>query len=202
MLFAYFSVINQLDFVNKILEYYFIFVAVLVLKKYLYAYGQLNSALQNYDFPIQFLTKQKYKALHFTVLEFASLLLASYLVYSYCMTKYWVANNIIAIAFTIHCIENWLVGNFKLIVVIFAGLICYDVYFVFASDVMMTVAKSVDLPIKLLFPAGKGQYGLIGLGDVVIPGLMCSMCIRYDYIQAFKRGKESAIKDGVRKNDL
>lgn len=98
--------------------------------------------------------RQKYKTLHFTVLEFASLLLAGYLAYSYFMTRYWVANNIIAIAFTIHCIENWLVGNIKFIALIFAGLICYDVYFVFASDVMMTVAKSVDLPIKLLFPIG------------------------------------------------
>ena len=140
--------------------------------------------------------------LHFTVLEFASLLLSCYLVYSYIMTKFWVANNIIAIAFTIHCIENWLVGNIKFITLIFAGLILYDVYFVFGSDVMMTVAKGVDLPIKLLFPANQGQFAMIGLGDIVIPGLLCSMCIRYDYIQAFKRGKEQAIKDGVRKSDL
>ena len=52
------------------------------------------------------------------------------------------------------------------------------------------------------FPAGNGQFGMLGLGDIVIPGLLCSMCIRYDYIQAFLRGKEQAIKDGVRKSDL
>jgi len=165
-------------------------VAVMVLKKYLYSYGQLNMALKNYDFPIQFLLRQKYKLLHFTVLELASLLFASYLTYSYFMTRYWVANNILAIAFTIHCIENWLVGNIRFIALIFGGLVLYDVYFVFASDVMMTVAKSVELPIKILFPAGNGQFALLGLGDIVIPGLLCSMCIRYDYIQAFKRGKE------------
>jgi len=190
LLVAYFSVINQLDFVNKLLEAYFMMVAVMVLKKYLYSYGQLNMALKNYDFPIQFLLRQKYKSLHFTVLELASLLFASYLTYSYFMTRYWVANNILAIAFTIHCIENWLVGNIRFIALIFGGLVLYDVYFVFASDVMMTVAKSVELPIKILFPAGNGQFALLGLGDIVIPGLLCSMCIRYDYIQAFKRGKE------------
>ena len=190
LLVAYFSVINQLDFVNKLLEAYFMMVAVMVLKKYLYSYGQLNMALKNYDFPIQFLLRQKYKSLHFTVLELASLLLASYLTYSYFMTRYWVANNILAIAFTIHCIENWLVGNIRFIALIFGGLVLYDVYFVFASDVMMTVAKSVELPIKILFPVGNGQFALLGLGDIVIPGLLCSMCIRYDYIQAFKRGKE------------
>ncbi len=45
LLAAYFSVINQLDFVNKLLEFYFMFIAVMVLKKYLYAYGQMNGAL-------------------------------------------------------------------------------------------------------------------------------------------------------------
>lgn len=62
----------------------------------------------------------------------------------------------LALALTIHCIENWLVGNFKLILLVFAGLLAYDVYFVFHSDVMMTVATGVELPIKLLFHAGNG----------------------------------------------
>jgi hypothetical protein len=55
LLAAYLAVINQIDIVNKGLEWYFCFVAALVLKKYLYAYGQLNAALVNWDFPIQFL---------------------------------------------------------------------------------------------------------------------------------------------------
>jgi hypothetical protein len=45
LLAAYFSVINQLEFINKLLEWYFCWISVMVLKKYLYAYGQLNSAL-------------------------------------------------------------------------------------------------------------------------------------------------------------
>jgi len=100
---------------------------------------------------------------------------------------------------TIHCIENWLVGRITHIAVIFFGLIAYDVYFVFASDVMMTVASTVNLPIKLMFPTSTGHVAILGLGDIVIPGLLCSMCIRADYIQAFKRGKEQAIKDKVEK---
>ena len=52
LLAAYFAVINQIDFINTILECYFCVISVMVLKKYLYAYGQLNSALQSYDFPI------------------------------------------------------------------------------------------------------------------------------------------------------
>lgn len=39
---------------------------------------------------------------------------------------------------------------------------------------MVTVAKSFDAPIKLLFPkqlfAEELQYSMLGLGDIVIPG--------------------------------
>ena len=98
--------------------------------------------------------KFRFKVLHTPLLEVLVYLFAIYFVYTYLMTKYWVANNVIAIAFTVHSIENMLVGNFKHIVLISLGLIAYDVYFVFASDVMMTVASSVDLPLKLLLKAG------------------------------------------------
>jgi minor histocompatibility antigen H13 len=95
-------------------------------------------------------------ALRMTFLELAVALMSVYFVYTYVQTKFWVANNMIAICFTVNCIENWLVGNIKHIALIFGGLIAYDVYFVFASDVMMTVAQKVELPLKLLFPVGNG----------------------------------------------
>ena len=53
LLIAYLSVINKLDFVNALLSWYFNFLGVLVLKKYLYAYSQMNSALANFDFHIE-----------------------------------------------------------------------------------------------------------------------------------------------------
>ena len=34
----------------------------------------------------------------------------------------------------------------------FAGLIAYDVSFVYGSDVMMTVAQGFDAPMKILIP--------------------------------------------------
>jgi hypothetical protein len=179
---SYLAVINQLDFVNVLLEGYFLFISVLVLKKYLYGYSQTNAALLNWDQPIPFLSNVRFNSLRMTYLEALVLLFSMYFVYTYVQTKYWVANNMISIAFTIYAIENWLVGNFKYIGLIFSGLIAYDTYFVFASEVMMTVAKGVDLPLKLLFPAGSGQFAMLGLGDIIIPGLLCSMCIRYDLI--------------------
>lgn len=33
---------------------------------------------------------------------------------------------------------------------------------------------------------------MIGLGDIIIPGLLCSMCLRSDLINAFNSCKETA----------
>ena len=67
------------------------------------------------------------------------------------MNQNWMLNNYIAIHVTIYTIEKWLQNQFWQVCVIFAGLMLYDVSFVFGSDVMMTVAKGFQSPMKLLF---------------------------------------------------
>ena len=42
--------------------------------------------------------------------------------------------------------------DFKVRAVLLGGLFFYDIIFVFGTDVMETVAKSIDKPIKSLFP--------------------------------------------------
>jgi len=56
---------------------------------------------------------------------------------------------------------------------------------------MVKVATSLDVPIKLLWPkslplvggGGRG-YTMLGLGDVVIPGVFVALALRYDYHRA------------------
>eukprot|EP01107_Rhizomastix_libera_P003862 TRINITY_DN1662_c0_g1_i2.p1 TRINITY_DN1662_c0_g1~~TRINITY_DN1662_c0_g1_i2.p1 ORF type:complete len:145 (+),score=54.37 TRINITY_DN1662_c0_g1_i2:136-570(+) len=48
---------------------------------------------------------------------------------------------------------------------------------------MVTVAKGIDAPVKLLFPKGElfsGQFSMLGLGDIVIPGLFVALMLRFD----------------------
>jgi len=49
---------------------------------------------------------------------------------------------------------------------------------------MVTVAKSFDAPIKLLFPkdlwAETLQFSMLGLGDIVIPGVFIALLLRFD----------------------
>ena len=61
-------------------------------------------------------------------------------------------------------------------------------FWVFGTEVMVTVAKSLDGPIKILFPrtlepdpeTGKLEMSLLGLGDIVIPGFFLGLLLRFD----------------------
>lgn len=44
---------------------------------------------------------------------------------------------------------------------------------------MVTVATSLDVPIKLVFPGPK-RGSMLGLGDVVLPGIMMALALRFD----------------------
>ncbi len=44
---------------------------------------------------------------------------------------------------------------------------------------MVTVATSLDVPIKLVFP-GPNRGGMLGLGDIVLPGIMMALALRFD----------------------
>ena len=113
--------------------------------------------------------------------------LGAYAIWTYYQTNHWFIGNIFAMSFSIYAIENWLQTHFFQLIIISVGLIAYDVFFVFGSDVMMTVAKGMDMPMKILFPVnlpnGGRAMAMLGIGDIIIPGLIVSFCIRADYIR-------------------
>lgn len=74
---------------------------------------------------------------------------------------------------------------------ILAGLFFYDIWAVFFTPLMITVAKNLDVPIKLVFPrpdqpsATPGEppirsFSMLGLGDIVLPGIMIGLALRFD----------------------
>jgi len=56
------------------------------------------------------------------------------------------------------------------------------VSFVMGSDVMMTVARGFESPMKILFKNKEGA-SMLGIGDIIIPGLLVSMCLRIDFVR-------------------
>ncbi|CAL5425430.1 unnamed protein product [Camellia sinensis] len=125
----------------------------------------------------------------------------------YASQKHWLANNILGLAFCVQVgmvyflyfssgqkplylgIEMLSLGSFKTGAILLAGLFVYDIFWVFFTPVMVSVAKSFDAPIKLLFPTGDSArpFSMLGLGDIVIPGIFVALALRFDV----SRRKES-----------
>lgn len=55
---------------------------------------------------------------------------------------------------------------------------------------MVSVATTLDVPIKLVFPGGK-RGAMLGLGDVVLPGIMMALALRFDLFMFYLRKKRA-----------
>ncbi|KAL9046279.1 MAG: hypothetical protein Q9214_000845 [Letrouitia sp. 1 TL-2023] len=82
---------------------------------------------------------------------------------------------------------------------ILGALFFYDIYFVFFTPIMVAVATKLEIPAKLLFPRPRGPnedpskqpMSMLGLGDVVLPGMMIGMALRFDlYLFYLKKQKK------------
>jgi len=116
--------------------------------------------------------------------DIVSFIIASVIGVWYITTKNWISNNIFGLAFSIQGVAMLSLGSYKVGCILLGGLFFYDIFWVFGTDVMVTVAKSFDAPIKLVFPknifAETFEFSMLGLGDIVIPGIFIALLLRFD----------------------
>ena len=74
------------------------------------------------------------------------------LIYKYSTPSNWILSNVLGVNFAIFGIQNLRLSNFKIAVLLLVGLFIYDIYFVFKTDIMVTVANGLEAPIKLAVP--------------------------------------------------
>lgn len=123
-----------------------------------------------------------------TAAEVAAYAFAAVGVLGYVKTKYWLTNNALGMAFALQGIEFLTIDSVQIGSILLAGLFVYDIFWVFCTPVMVSVARSFDAPIKLLFPrvsmsaiaTADKPFSMLGLGDIVIPGLYVAMILRMD----------------------
>jgi len=132
----------------------------------------------------------------FDRIDLACLGVASVFGVWYLLKKHWIANNIFGLAFSLTGVEVLHLNSFPIGCILLSGLFVYDIFWVFGTDVMVTVATSFEAPIKLLFPMDfmeRGLWGknfaMLGLGDIVIPGIFIALLLRFDV----SKGKGSHI---------
>lgn len=105
----------------------------------------------------------------------------------YLYKKHWIANNLFGLAFAVNGVEMLHLNNVVTGCILLCGLFFYDIFWVFGTNVMVTVAKSFEAPIKLVFPQdllsnglNASNFAMLGLGDIVVPGIFIALLLRFD----------------------
>ncbi|KKY39247.1 putative signal peptide peptidase [Diaporthe ampelina] len=83
---------------------------------------------------------------------------------------------------------NWMsVTSFSIGTMVLVGLFFYDIVMVFYTPFMVAVATQVDAPLKLTYETAGGRSSLLGLGDIVIPGIFICLALRFDLWRHYQR---------------
>jgi len=138
----------------------------------------------------------------FTNVHLPFILVSTLLVTYYVATRNWVASNIVALSLATNAITLMGLDSFRTGMIMLGGLFLYDIFWVFGTEVMVSVAKNFDAPIKILWPKNildvlqyftdggslklmpKWAFTMLGLGDIVIPGIFIALALRFDQHQA------------------
>ena len=93
---------------------------------------------------------------------------------AYMIWRHWILTNVLGLSLAFHTLRLLQLDQFATGFIVLVGLFLYDIFWVFGTDVMVTVARSFDAPIKIVFPydifAANPKLAMLGLGDIVVPG--------------------------------
>lgn len=196
-LYGFFQIFNK-EYINLLLSLYFFVLGVFALSHMISPFISKNIlthlSVPIIPFHLKFTMgkEEETEALidtQFTTHELVSLALSTVVGVWYLLKKHWIANNLFGLAFAINGVELLQLNSVMTGCILLGGLFFYDVFWVFGTNVMVTVAKSFEAPIKLVFPQDlleKGVFGatnmaMLGLGDIVIPGIFVALLLRYDH---------------------
>uniref|UniRef100_A0A803JKQ3 Histocompatibility minor 13 n=1 Tax=Xenopus tropicalis TaxID=8364 RepID=A0A803JKQ3_XENTR len=192
-LYIFFKIFSQ-EYINLLLSMYFFILGVLALA---HTISPAMNRLLPENFPsrqYQLLftqgsgeSKEEILNYEFDTRDLVCLVISGVVGVWYLLKKHWIANNLFGLAFALNGVELLHLNNVSTGCILLGGLFVYDIFWVFGTNVMVTVAKSFEAPIKLVFPQDlleKGleanNFAMLGLGDIVIPGIFIALLLRFD----------------------
>merc|ERR1712038_53700 len=194
-LFGLYVVIKKIDpsYLNALLGGYFMLIGVYTITALLCEIPALEklfpSIFKKEKFQLTFKQNDKTEFdWKFTYVQITYVAISTVMGVFYVYTKNWIANNIIGVALSMSAVQLMALGSFSTGAILLGGLFFYDIFWVFGTNVMVSVAKNIEAPIKVLFPTDFLEFGIfgtkhsmLGLGDIVIPGIMIALLARFDY---------------------
>eukprot|EP00340_Litonotus_pictus_P012375 CAMPEP_0170535776 /NCGR_PEP_ID=MMETSP0209-20121228/101787_1 /TAXON_ID=665100 ORGANISM="Litonotus pictus, Strain P1" /NCGR_SAMPLE_ID=MMETSP0209 /ASSEMBLY_ACC=CAM_ASM_000301 /LENGTH=321 /DNA_ID=CAMNT_0010837075 /DNA_START=201 /DNA_END=1166 /DNA_ORIENTATION=- len=186
------------DYINIVFHYYFSVIGVFVMASFFY--NRLKDSLpamsEKVIFTVPTVKWMTDAPTPFDLLYFILLVISSVIGAAYFITKHYYLNNVYGIFFSLIGIESVMMGGTNVGFILLVLLFFYDIYWVFFTPVMVTVAKNLEGPIKLMFPKkfdweGPKDFNMIGLGDIVIPGVYVALMLRFDYLKTLERMRKN-----------
>jgi len=201
-LYIFFKIFSK-EYINLLLALYFFVIGVICVSNLLRPLVSiaLGANFKNSNYHVilnegEDDKKQNHIDYKFDRIDLVCLLVSSIFGLWYLVKKHWIANNVFGLAFSLTGIEVLHLNSFPIGCILLGGLFVYDIFWVFGTDVMVTVATSFEAPIKLLFPMDfmeKGLFGknfaMLGLGDIVIPGIFIALLLRFDYSRGVEKSR-------------
>jgi len=194
-LYIFFQIFSK-EYINLLLTFYFFFLGILALSHLLSPMitKLIPGSIPLIEYHLKFTQKEsKDKEMsdlidyQFTTHDIICVAFCTLIGLWYLIYKHWVANNLFGMAFAINGVELLHLNSVLTGCILLGGLFVYDVFWVFGTNVMVTVAKSFEAPIKLVFPQDileKGlaadNFAMLGLGDIVLPGIFIALLLRFD----------------------
>lgn len=94
--------------------------------------------------------------------------------------------NVIGLAVCYMACQFMSVTSFSIGALVLLGLFFYDIIMVFYTPFMVGVATQLDVPIKLTYETAR-RSSMLGLGDIVIPGIFICLALRFDLWKHYQR---------------
>ena len=130
------------------------------------------------------------------------------IVYVNTVSKLWFLTNLQGFAVSYSALQLMSPTTFSTGSLILGALFCYDIWAVFFTPLMVTVAKNLDVPIKLVFPRPDEpsdkpgeppikSFSMLGLGDIVLPGIMIGLALRFDLYMFYLQKQKTSSKTSI-----
>ncbi|PWN47210.1 hypothetical protein IE53DRAFT_262438 [Violaceomyces palustris] len=206
-MFLVFKYLNK-EYVNMLLGFYFGVVGVLAVTKVLVGISRsivgriLWNKMTKFKLELTQRGEGEIFKVRFTPAHLGLFAVSCVLIVYYLLTKNWIVSNMLALSLSVNAIGLMSLDSFRTGVIMLGGLFLYDIFWVFGTPVMVSVARNFDAPIKIIWPknaidailalrSGSKvpdlQFTMLGLGDIVIPGIFVALALRYDQTVASER---------------
>ncbi|KAL8281154.1 hypothetical protein RQP46_006512 [Phenoliferia psychrophenolica] len=178
------------DLINQILGYYFLLVGTGGVARMLSVGVKAGCSPSRWKGLTKWTLSLKkgaadYSSLSFTYIDVGSIAAAVVMTAVNRVFPHWTLQNFVALSLSFNAISLLRLDSFWTGSALLSGLFLW----VFGTSVMESVARDFDAPIKIVWPkdlSSPGGFTLLGLGDIVLPGIFIALCLRFDYSNALR----------------